>query len=382
MEKQNIKRILIFSTAYAPFIGGAEIAVQEITAKMSDYAFVLLTARLDPRLPERETVGNVDVVRIGKGNRWDKLRLVLQGPGIAAGMGSFSLVWSIMASYSGFAALRFKKKHPQIPYLLTLQEGDSFRSIYAHVWWCWPYFKQIFKRADHIQAISLYLEAWAKRMGATCSVAVLPNGVDTNTFMASSDETRDEASKIVKEKLGIPGEALLVLTVSRLVKKNGIGDLVRAMTYLAPNIHLVVAGSGDMDESLHQSATHLGITDRVHFLGSIDQKEVARYLGASDVFCRPSLSEGLGNAFLEAMAAGVPVVATRVGGIPDFLVHEENGLFCEPRNPKDIAEKMKRLLDDDDLAEHLRRGAYKIVEQNYTWERVTTQMKNLFSSMI
>ena len=93
-----MKRILIFSTAYLPFIGGAEIAVKEITDRLPEYAFVLITAKIDRMLPDHERIGNVDVHRIGRGNFFDKFRLVFRGSTYAKTLGYFDAVWAIMAS--------------------------------------------------------------------------------------------------------------------------------------------------------------------------------------------------------------------------------------------------------------------------------------------
>ncbi len=100
-------------------------------------------------------------------------------------------------------------------------------------------------------------------------------------------------------------------------------------------------------------------------------------LWGSDVFCRPSLSEGLGNAFLEAMAAGLPVVATRVGGIPDFLTDGETGLFVQTGNPQDVAAKIQTILTDEKLTKRLVVRAMTRVKEHYSWERVAAQMREV-----
>jgi len=86
-------------------------------------------------------------------------------------------------------------------------------------------------------------------------------------------------------------------------------------------------------------------------------------LALADVFVRPSLSEGLGNVFLEAMAAGLPIIGTPVGGILDFLKDGETGLFCRIKNPKSIAEKIKEILSDDRLREKLIQNGQKLAEE-------------------
>jgi len=355
-----MKRILIFSTAYLPLVGGAEIAVKEITDRCS-YEFVIITAKLRKDLPDHEKIGNVEVYRIGTGSHWDKFRLIWAGHKKAKELGAFNTVWSIMASYAGFAALRYKKRNKQVPFLLTLQEGDSKWDIYKHVWWCWPYFKQIFKKADRIQAISNYLAKWAKSLGAGCPIEVIPNGVNFETFQLSPN-TNLRSGKVV-------------ITTSRLVTKNGLSDLIKAMKYLDPTVKLRIIGSGGLEESLKKEATVFG--ERVQFLGEKDHQEISRELKDSDVFCRPSLSEGLGNSFLEAMYVGIPIVGTNVGGIPDFLVNGETGLFCKVGDHKDIAEKINRILNDSKLAEKLRTNGQKLVKEKYSWDMIAEKMKNI-----
>src|SRR3989338_9260347 len=228
-----MKRVLIFSTAYLPLIGGAEIAVKEITDRLPDFEFVLMTARLKKELPSVEKLGNVSVHRIGNGSSFDKFRLIFSGPKRALTLGKFDAVWAIMASYGGFAALRYKKSNPHIPFLLTLQEGNSKWDIYKHVWFVWPWFRQIFTKADRIQAISNYLAEWAKKMGARCPVAVVSNGVDLKKFQISNFKFQIEERAQIRRELQLPEQARIVVTVSRLVKKNGVGDLILAINFFS-----------------------------------------------------------------------------------------------------------------------------------------------------
>jgi len=377
------KRILIFSTAYFPFIGGAEVAVKEITDRLPDFEFVMITAKLDKKLANVEKIGNIEVHRFGKGDKWDKYRLILDGWKEAHELGKFDAVWSIMASYAGFAALSYKRRNPAVPFLLTLQEGDSRWDIYKHVWWCWPYFKQIFKRADKIQAISNYLANWAKSLGAKCSIEVVPNGVDIDKLSIINYKLLINAEKppaVILAEAGIHG-GKVVITVSRLVKKNGVVDLIKAMKFLDQNVHLLVAGEGILEKKLEKSVKKLNLKERIHFLGLISHNDLPKYLHASDVFCRPSLSEGLGNVFLEAMAAGVPVVGTKVGGIPDFLVDGETGLFCEARNSKNIAENIKKILEDIGLRDKLILNGKNLVKEKYSWNMIADKMKNIFTDL-
>jgi len=113
------------------------------------------------------------------------------------------------------------------------------------------------------------------------------------------------------------------------------------------------------------------------------------FLKISDVFIRPSLSEGLGNSFLEAMAAKIPVIATPVGGIPDFLFDPEKnpdrpptGLFCNARDPQGIAEKIKIFLENNNLRQKIIVNARELVVKNYDWQLIAEKMGRIFEKLI
>ena len=182
-----------------------------------------------------------------------------------------------------------------------------------------------------------------------------------------------------KEKLKIKSEERVIITVSRLVKKNGVEDIIKAAQDL--RFKLLIIGKGEQEEYLKDLTKKLNLEDNVLFLGEVSHKDLPQYLWISDVFVRPSLSEGLGNAFLEAMAAGVPAIGTKVGGIPDFLREGETGLFCEVQNPKSITEKIKTLLKDENLRLRLIENGRKLVEEKYSWDFIALEMKNIFDKL-
>lgn len=372
------KRVLIFSTAYLPLLGGAEIAVKEITDRLSDYEFILIAAKIKKDLPDVEKIGRVEVHRLGKGNYFDKLRLIFQGAKKAESLGRFDVLWLIMAaSFAGWPALNYKKKHNEVPFVLTLQEGDSRFRIYSRVFWWWPWFKQIFKKADKIQAISNYLAEWAKSLGAKGEVKVIPNGVDIAKFQPVNVDVEFHKEDL-KKKMNLSSDTKIIVTASRLVPKNNIPNLIEAMRSLPKNYQLFVVGDGILKEEIMKQIVLSNLRGRVRLFGEVDHGMLPVVLWTSDVFCRPSWSEGLGNAFLEAMAAGLPVVGTKVGGIPDFLKDGETGLFCRPDDPKDIAEKIKRLVEDRELRDKIKENGQRLVAQNYSWDLVAEKMKVLF----
>ncbi|MDD5072010.1 MAG: glycosyltransferase family 4 protein, partial [Patescibacteria group bacterium] len=353
---------------------------REITERISDIEFDMITARMDRKLPRFERLGNINVYRIGIGLPiFDKLWLAFGGAKFAKKShekNKYDAVWAIMASFGGLAAETFKKENPEVKFLLTLQEGDDLTEVERKTIFIKKRFKNIFARADYIQAISRYLEDWAKKMGAICPIEVVPNGVDTGI---KNYELRIKNHEF-KKSLGIGEDEKVIITVSRLVKKNGVGDLIEAIKSVEAK--LLICGDGEERQKLEARSKKLGISDKVIFLGFIAPEELPKYYALADVFCRPSLSEGLGNVFLEAMAAGTPVIATPVGGIPDFLADGETGWFCRVRDPESIAEKIKWILDgkNEEEVKKVADNARKMVEEKYDWEGIAKKMEKIFMS--
>ncbi|MCK4918274.1 MAG: glycosyltransferase family 4 protein [Candidatus Pacebacteria bacterium] len=380
------KRILIFSTAYYPFVGGAEIAIKEITDRVKGLDFDMITARIDRKLPKKEKIGNVLVYRLGVGiPKFDKLLLAFLGGFYAQKLqkqNKYSAIWAVMASYGGFAASKFKFLNPKITFLLTLQEGDSFEYIAKKTYFVKNQFKNIFIRADRIQCISSYLAEWAKRMGAKCSIEVIPNGVDINNF---SQEYSEKHLTNLKLKLNKKSEDRFLVHTGRLTYKNAIDDLIQALIYLPENIKVLLVGKGEDEEELKDIVQKKGLKNRVNFLGFVDHKEIPQYLKISDIFVRASLSEGLGNSFLEAMVVGLPVIATQEGGIADFLFDEKRnpnkeitGWAVDSRNPEQIAEAVKSILSNSEKTKKVVATANIMVLEKYNWDILAKEMQKRF----
>ncbi|MBI2063486.1 MAG: glycosyltransferase family 4 protein, partial [Candidatus Yanofskybacteria bacterium] len=144
------------------------------------------------------------------------------------------------------------------------------------------------------------------------------------------------------------------------------------------NSKLLLVGDGSEKENLKLKIENLKLGDSVIFAGSVGHYELPKYLRISDVFVRPSRSEGLGSAFLEAMAASLPVIGTKVGGIPDFLKNKETGLFAEVDSPENLAEKINLLLTDKELRENIIRNAKEMAVQKYDWDKIAGEFKKLY----
>lgn len=185
---------------------------------------------------------------------------------------------------------------------------------------------------------------------------------------------KSDASTIaaLRQKLGIPERAIVVVMVGRLSREKAQRDGIEAFGQLLQrrgksDAHLVVVGDGPEMQSLRSLCSALGISDNVHFVGH--EADVAPYLSIADLSVLPSHTEGSPNALLEAMAAGVPTVATSVGGVPEIAEDGRTALLVPSKQPTSICQAMEKLLDDSKLrtaisAAAIERAA-KFSEQEY-----------------
>lgn len=394
------KRVLIFSMAYHPFIGGAEVAIKEITDRIpaDEIEFHMITLRYDTTLPKVELVGNVLVHRIGFSrahpNARDLKRLPLRLNKLYYQFGTvlhalklhkkyrYKALWAMMAHSAGVPAGIFKMLMPHISYGLTLQEGDSIGHIKKTMLPLYPFFVQGFKRAGRLQAISTYLAQWGSAMGFRGKPLVIPNGVDVERF---SKEYPTRELESLKQKLEKKINTVFLITTSRLVQKNGIDIVIKALAHLPEHFHFLILGSGPLEKSLKLLANNLQLQHRVRFLGDIPQGDIPKYLKISDIFVRPSRSEGMGISFIEAMAAGVPVIATQEGGIADFLFDPEKnpnvkptGLAVRVDDSEGIAKQVLRYESDVLLRREITDNAKALVCARYDWAAITPTMQEKF----
>jgi len=387
-----MKKILIFSTAYFPFMSGAEMAVDEIAKRNGDFEFDLVTARMDRKLACQDRYNNINIYRVGFGFKTiDKFLLPFLGYLKAKKLSrknDYKIIWSLMASQASIAASFFKIKFPQVKLLLTLQEGDEEEYLKRYVFginWLYkilikPWHLLIFKKADHITALSEYLKKRAQKNGVKCKISIIPNAVDLEKFTkellpGELDEIKGELNKKSVEKY--------LIHTGRLNYKNALDDVIKALPWLPLDIKFLLVGDGEELEKLKNLSKKLKVEDRVIFKEFVPHEQMVKYLKMADIFIRPSLSEGLGSSFLESMAAEIPVIATPVGGIPDFLEDGKTGWFCEVRNPKSIAEKIKYVLDDKNKVEvnKVIDRARQMVEEKYNWNKIAKDMKGVFHDL-
>lgn len=391
------KKVLIFSLVYFPIkVGGAEVAIKEITDRLSpdDYEFHMICNRYDSTFPKTEKIGNVIVHRIGLTVRKPKVSDLRKMPLHLNKLfyqwlayweakklhkkENFDGIWAMMAHATGVPSGKFKNHFPDVKYLLTLQEGDPPAYIESKMRIFGKAFDNAFILADSIQVISNFLGNWSTQKGFAGKPILVPNAVNTAHF---TQEYSDEELSKVRGEFGVAPDDILLITTSRLVHKNAVDDVINAIALLPEKVKFVVFGNGPDEEKLRSLAAKLDITDRILFRGHVGHDVMPKYLKACDIFIRPSRSEGMGNSFVEAMAAELPVIATQEGGIADFLFDElrnpekgTTGWAVDADSPEQIKSAVENIMNRPDKVEKVLDRAKKMAIEEYDWNLIAERM--------
>lgn len=400
-------RALVFSLMYKPLIGGAEIAIQEV-AEHSEMDFDIITLRVSKNHARYEVLGNVRIHRIGYSVAplfVRKILYIFWAPLFARffmplkpNRRSQYVVWGMMASYAGYAGWIYahflgRKK----AFIVTLQEGDSHAELKRKFFGLGWLLRLMLKNADAVTVISTYLKDFAVSCGVEeKNVHIVPNGVDIKKFNIYTDNHLNEVKKssayaamialakkhgdtIVEHKIEAikQCEASLItvwlVTTSRLVQKNGIRDVVQALTELPDTIGFLIVGDGEQRAELELMVKDNNLEKRVLFFGQLQYEYIPHIVNYGDIFIRPSLSEGFGNSFIEAMAARSIVVGTLRGGIVDFLKDEGNGFAVVPEKPDSIVGVINTIVSlDEHRRDAIRENGFSTA-QKYDWKTIAHQ---------
>jgi type III pantothenate kinase len=229
------------------------------------------------------------------------------------------------------------------------------------------------RAADRVIAVSEHIAEQAVGLGVEGSrVRVIPSGVDAHRFRPADAEAKAAA----RRRLTIPAETRLILFVGNLEPRKQVDVLLQAtarVRHSLPEVELLVVGSGesagmqDQTESLLGLTEELQLTRTVRFVGRLDDAQLLDAYAAADVSALPSSSEAQGIVALEAMACGLPVVASAVGGLLRTIVDQESGFLVPSGDVAALAARMTDLLSDPDRRRTVGEAARRTVERRYTW---------------
>lgn len=241
-------------------------------------------------------------------------------------------------------------------------------------------------KVNAVIAVSEAVEKSLKEVGiiAPEKIVTIPNGVDVDAFSKVDGEKRTA----FKKELGIPPEGRATGIVGQISPHKGHEDFVDAAAVVArrfPDVVFVIAGEDrsarrTFERRLREKIAALGIESRVVFTGFV--QDVPKLLGVLDLLVVPSWEEPFGLVVAEAMAAGLPVVATGRGGPAEMLKSGETGILVEPRDPAGIAKAMEAVLENADLAERLSANARKVAVERYSLKRQLDETADLMRSLL
>jgi glycosyltransferase involved in cell wall biosynthesis len=187
----------------------------------------------------------------------------------------------------------------------------------------------------------------------------------------------------IREEFGIPHDAPIVGAICRLTRVKGIEYLVEAAGIVHarhPNAYFVVLGDGERKTALIVRAKELGVMSRVIFTGF--RTDTHRFLREFTISVLPSLTEGLSNTVMESMAAGVPVVATNVGGTPEIVSDGVTGLLVEPRSPQLLANALSTLLGNLEFAKRIGAAGKRHIVQEFSMEQAVRRTEALYAELL
>lgn len=227
--------------------------------------------------------------------------------------------------------------------------------------------KYLSENISQFVAISSAIAEVLKKYGVSQDkVSVVKSAVSGETYKQLN---RQELRRKFFEKYNLPEKTVIIGNASALSVEKGYQTLLESIAILknkTQNFQVFIAGEGDQKSSLEQRVKDLGLTQQVHFLGFI--KNVPEFLSVLDILAIPSNNEGLGTVILDAIFAGACPVGSRVGGIPEIILHEQTGLLMEPRDSETLSQHLLQLIENPVLKDKLASQARQHIQDKFSLE--------------
>jgi glycosyltransferase involved in cell wall biosynthesis len=250
----------------------------------------------------------------------------------------------------------------RVPTILHLHSG-AFNKFYEEE--CGPVrqwlVRRLFNKVERVVVLSQRWKLWVNSISTNPRVVALYNPVIMEQLQAPA-ETRDAAS---------------ILTLGRLNQGKGSYDLLAAAAGFAGPVQLMLGGDGEI-EKVRQRASELGLSDQVNLLGWVGPEDKPNYLARATVYALPSYAEGLPMSVLEAMAAGVPVVTTPVGGIPEAVTDGIEGFLVEPGDIDTLRARLTQLLEDSELAVRMGEAGREKVKSAFSSAVILPKLESMY----
>jgi len=256
---------------------------------------------------------------------------------------------------------KYFKKYAKIPALI-IPEGDDIL-IYPERYSGWQKIENMINLfSDKVICVSGFMFSEIGKMRNLKRLVLVKNGLDSSIFNLNG--LKNNRTSITK-----------LISVGYFGWEKGHDILFQSLKLLKGNFQLMLIGDGDLKEEYVNFVRINGLDSKVVFPGRLEPSELKANLSTSDIFCMPSRSESFGIAAIEAMACGLPVVATRVGGLAENIINGFNGYLCDPESPKDLAEKIEQAVHT--IWDPLKISDWAI--KNFSWDKWANDMINIIT---
>lgn len=365
-------RILIINSEFPPIGAGAGNASANLARCLieMDQEVMVLTSRYSD-LPREENRRGMRIIRVPARRKRADRSMAYEQVSFILGGGLWALplvrqwrpdiVLAFFGMPSGAIALLINWLF-KVPYVVSLRGGDvpGFRPYdfarYHKI--IGPILRLIWRHAGAIIANSGGLRSMAQLFDRTIPIQIIPNGVDPAYFTPPSREWNSPR----------------LLFVGRVVYQKGVDLLLHALGNLKElPWELTVVGDGPQRSPLENLAFNLDIDDRVHFIGWKKNEALVAQYHCANVFTYPSRHEGMPNAVLEAMASGLPVIATDIAGNEELVIPGKTGLLVEPENQQDLEKALRKLIPNPQLRARMGASGRERIKEGFTWNQTSTQ---------
>ena len=355
------------SLDYPPTVGGIAAHVRELACALRAKGCELMVAtRRHKSEPTRQVIDGIQVRRVG-----------LRGIGAFYGWQINRFVHSLRDSFHpqilhvhGLRPLEwFQKKNT--PLVFTNHTSGYLKRI-ARGGWRTRHLRRLFQKPDLILAPSE--ELLEMPFSVPGHKQFIPNGIATTRY------ARDEHMRHkIRKSLGLSSQDILGIVTRRLTPKNGVVSLAEATQFLKnPHIKLLFIGDGEERETVTQTLK-AHFPHRTIMLGSLRHEEIIPYYSAADFSILPSLMEATSISGLEAMAAGLPLVGTRVGGIPMLIRDGKTGFLCNPADPQDLARKIDHLAQANYVS--MGQAGHDYAARHFDWSSISQATLNAYQKV-
>lgn len=381
-------KILFFNYEYPPLGGGAANATSCILreySKINDLRVDLVTASLSDKYEVEKIGENIIIHRLPIGKNQTNLHFQSQKDLVVyswkallfanklAKENNYDLTHSFFSVPCGAISL-WLKIAKRIPYIISLRGSDvpgysdRFKFIYVVLK---PLIRFIWKKSGAVVSNSQGLKDLALETNKNQKIDIIFNGIDINNFYPEKSIQKND-------------KFVITLGGTRITARKGINYLIEALSVLIPkypNIFLRLVGEGNEKENLINLTKELKVDNFVEFVGLIPREKIAPYYQEAKLFVLPSLNEGMSNAMLEALATGLPILATETGGTSELVEDGKNGLIVKMQDSKDLAEKIEMIIKDEEGREKMGQMSRQKAEK-MSWKSVARKYYDLYEKVI